>query len=235
VGKKLTNIEKNIKENSFEFNNYFESNISLPVNEFIKNLKAKTNVFIFSGIIRDYFVNPNANIFRDIDIIIEDDLEIENITKNLDYKKNSFGGYKILIDNFTIDLWVIRKTWGLNNGQLKFEFDFLNELPKTTFFNFSSILFSLNKVEFIVGIDFLRFIRDKKIEIVSEKNPYPELCIVNSFYYQDKLKYKLGSKLKKYILDNYLQNIDNLEPIQVKHFNTIKYPLKVLKKRIEEF
>jgi len=234
VAKKLIDIEKDIHKKSLSFNDYFYANISVDVISFIDTLLKQTEVFIFSGIIRDYFVNSESKKFRDIDIIIEENLRIEEMFVNINYQKNSFGGYKIQIDNFTIDLWVIKKTWALNNGQLKFEFDFINQLPKTTFFNFSSVLYSLNDKKFIIGVDFLRFIRDKKIEIVSDKNPLPELCIVNSFYYQDKLKLKLGDKLKNYIKNNFHSQLDRLESVQLKHFKEIKYTSDTLKSRYDK-
>lgn len=233
MAKKLSKIQEEINMSSEQFNNYFYSNINDSVREFIDSLKLQTKIFIFSGIIRDYFINTEKDLFRDIDLIIEDDIAIELKYKNIDYKKNSFGGYKIKIDSCSIDIWVINKTWALNNGQLKFEFDFINTLPQTTFFNFSSIIFSLNKQEFIIGIDFLRFIRDKRIEIVSKKNPYPELCIVNSFYYKEKLNFAFGKKLKQYIIDHFDENYEKLELIQLKHFNKVKYSKSWLKKELK--
>ena len=233
MAKKLSDIQNLIEDKSFLFHKYFYENIDTAIEDFINALKIRTNVFIFSGIIRDYFLFKNHKPFRDIDLIIEDDLILEDIFPNLIYRKNSFGGYKIKFDNAEIDLWVIKKTWALNQGQLKFEFEYLNALPKTTFFNFSSIIYSLNAKRFIVGVDFLRFLRDKKIELVLEENPYPDLCIVNSFYYSDKLNLKFGDKLKSYLKSNYKANEDYLENIQLKHFGHILYSDECLKERIE--
>lgn len=221
MAKKLIDIEKNIKKESDNFLNFFYSNINEEVKSFILKLEEKTNVYLFSGIIRDYFLNKELKKFRDIDLIIEDNLKIENLFNNINFKKNNFGGYKIIIKNTIIDLWVIKNTWALNQGQLKLEFNQLYELPKTTFFNFSSIIYDLHNSEFIIGKDFLRFLRDKKIELVLAKNPYPELCIVNSFYYSDKLKIDLGNKLKNYLRLNFPNYYNKIESIQLKHFNKI--------------
>jgi len=234
VAKKLTDIQDLIEDSRFLFHNYFYENIDSDIQSFINTLKDKTNVFIFSGIIRDYFLYKKHTPFRDIDLIIEDDLVIEDIFHNLIFRKNSYGGYKIKFDNIEIDLWVIKKTWALNQGQLKFEFDYLNTLPKTTFFNFSSIIYSLNAKRFIIGIDFLRFLRDKKIELVLEDNPHPDLCIVNSFYYADKLNLAIGDKLKAYLKSNYNDDRNCLESAQLKHFGKILYPANSLKERIEK-
>jgi len=234
MAKRLIDIKKNIESENENFNRFFFISINLEIKNFISKLMTRTNVFIFSGIIRDYYLHRENRNFRDIDLIIYDDLIIEEYFDNLSFEKNSFGGYKIKFSNIVIDLWVIKNTWALNQGQLKLEFDHLVELPKTTFFNFSSIIYSLNDRQFIIGKDFLRFIRDKKIELVLDKNPYPELCIVNSFYYSDKLKLNFGDKLKEYLKLNIDQYMRDLEFIQLKHFGKIKYKSTELKQRIED-
>ncbi|WP_346985994.1 hypothetical protein [Chryseobacterium sp. POE27] len=233
MAKRLSKLEEEVNEKSEIFLCYFYDNIPKTVRDFVNSLKLRTKVYIFSGIIRDYFMNTEG-IFRDIDLIIEDDISLELDFEDIIYYKNSFGGYKITMDSYTIDIWVIKKTWALTQGQLKFEFDFLNTLPQTTFFNFSSIIFSLNHREFIIGINFLRFLRDKKIEIVSTKNLYPELCIVNSFYYRDKLNLSFGEKLKTYIITNFEAYYEKLENIQVKHFKKIKYSTDYLTEEVNK-
>jgi hypothetical protein len=233
VARKLNDIKSDVDEKRFLFHQFFYKNIDADIEIFISHLEKLTKVFIFSGIIRDFFVFKNQKPFRDIDLIIEEDLVLEEIFPALDFKKNSFGGYKIKFKTVDIDLWVIKKTWALNQGQLKFKFDYLNALPKTTFFNFSSILFSLETKEFITGKDFLRFLRDKKIELVLKENPYPELCIVNSFYYSDKLQLDMGDKLKSYLKSNYTSKM-NVESIQLKHFGKILYSDEYIRNKIEE-
>ncbi len=234
MAKKLSDIKNSIEEDNEEFYSFFFNSIDKEIKAFILKMMTDTKVYIFSGIIRDFYLNRKKKIsFRDIDIIIEDDIAVEKYFNEWKFRRNSFSGYKIEVSNIIIDLWVVKNTWAFNNGQLKIEFSHLSELPKTTFFNFSSILYSLNNKSFIIGKDFLRFIRDKKIELVLVENPYPELCIVNSFYYSDKLNLKFGDKLKEYLKTNFKKYLNNLEYIQLKHFNKIVYSLTELEDKIE--
>ena len=231
MAKKLIDIENEIKSKSIDFSDYLNNLFPDKIVSFINEIKLHTNVYLFSGIIRDFFIHQK-NDFRDIDLIIEDELEIETIYSEMVFKKNSFGGYKIIIENINIDLWVVKNTWALNYGQLKLSFEHIDHLPYTTFFNFSSILFSLNTNKFIVGKPFLQFLRDKKINVVFKDNPYPELCIINSFYYSDKYKIKLSKELIKYIINEYNLNISSYIDIQKKHYGYIKYSIDDLIKRI---
>lgn len=234
MARKLDDIKKYIEGKNIQFNDSFYNLIDGNIKSFINELCSITNVYVFSGIIRDFFLNnDNIPVARDIDLIIEDDLNMEDTFNELIFSRNSFGGYKIKFDSVVVDLWVIKNTWALNQGQLKFEFDYLNSLPYTTFFNFSSILYSLNEKKFIIGKDFLRFLRDKKIELVLDKNPYPKLCIINSFYYSDKLELTFGKKLKSYLVENYMNINTGFNEIQLKHFNKVIYTEEDIKNRIK--
>jgi hypothetical protein len=223
VAKKLIDIQRTVLESSDDFYDHLKKTLSNRVWEFLDILTSKTNVYLFSGVIRNYFINRKYDSLRDIDFIIGDDLNIASLFPNLTIKKNSFGGYKIFIGELTIDLWIIKNTWGLNYGQLKLEFDQLDHLPNTTFFSFSSIIYSLNEKKFIIGKPFLRFLRDKKLDVVLETNPYPALCVVNSFYYSEKYNLKFSEKLKHYITKNYSNSVDEFDTAQLKHFGKIVY------------
>lgn len=225
MGKELIKIDEvYIQEHSENFNCYLNELFPTLVWDLVNKLLPKTNVYLFSGIIRDYFLEAEHS-FRDIDFVIEDDLEIESLFSDLPIRKNTFGGYKIMIDSITIDLWSIKNTWGIKiNPFLPFaEFSDILELPRTTFFNSSSILFSLNDKEFIVGKPFLDFLEKKELDIVLEKNPEPALCVINSLYYKEKYQLKLSKKLKKYILKNRDKYVSEFDNIQEKHFKEIIY------------
>lgn len=239
--RKLSNIENIINNNVAEFNQHLNKILPDDVLDFVSNLQSKTQVYLFSGVIRNYFLKKPYDL-RDIDFMIEDDLDITNLFPHLFITKNSFGGYKTKIASLPVDLWSISKTWGLNRGQLKLPFytpedaseDISKSIPNTTFFNFSSIIFSMNQRKFIVGKPFLRFLRDKELDVVLEENPYPALCIINSFYYSEKYRLKLSKKLKKYIVHNYSTNIEKFNEIQLKHFERIIYSKNEIIEKIEE-
>ena len=232
MARKLSNIEQEVISAEHAFYDYLKHTLSNEMWYFLNKMISQTEIFLFSGVIRNYFINRRNDELRDIDFIISDDINVEILFPRMDIRKNSFGGYKLNIGGLTVDLWVIKNTWALNYGQLKLPFSQLEALPNTTFFNFSSIIFSINKKEFIVGKPFLRFLRDKKIDVVFEKNPYPALCIVNTFYYSDKFSINITDRLKSYILSNYEYYKADLDKVQIKHFGKILYSKDELYSRI---
>lgn len=234
MAKKLIDIERDILKSSEDFYLYLQKILPPKVLGFLEEIEKYTEVYLFSGAIRNYFIGKKDEKLRDIDFVIIDKFDIENLFSEYSITKNSFDGYKIIIDDLTIDLWVMERTWGLNYGQLTFEFNKLEYLPNTTFFNFSSILYSMNNKYFIVGKPFLKFLRDKTLDVVLEENPFPSLCIVNSFYYSEKYKLKFSEKLAKFITTNYLQHFEKLDEIQMKHFGEIKYSKKELSDKVQK-
>ena len=218
MDKKLLDIQNEIQASSNDFYDYLTELLPTKVLELVDILLPQTEVYLFSGIIRDYFIK-SENTFRDIDFIVSIE-NIDDIISNYNYTKNSFGGYKIMIDAVTVDIWSIKNTWGILN---KSYIPFPELLPNTTFFNASSILYSLKNKQFIIGRPFLNFLRNKKLDIVLEKNPTPALCIINSLYYSQKYSLKISKELSRYILNNYDIYVNELENVQRKHFKEILY------------
>lgn len=237
MAKKLSDIEDTIHDQTRAFHYYLNETLPIGVLNFIAKLQEYTNVYLFSGIIRNFFIESYSKERyhpRDIDLIIEKEIDIKLLFPSINISQNSFGGYKTKIDGLSVDFWVISKTWGLNRGQLQLPFNHLEYLPKTTFFNFSSILYSFEEKRFIIGKPFLKFIQNGKLDIVMEENPYPALCIVNCFYYTDKFNLELSERLKMYLKEKSQHSIQEFEPIQLKHFGKILFSKANLINRISQ-
>jgi hypothetical protein len=228
---------------SDKFINYLEKKLDLDVLYFLNHLLSNGEVIIFSGVIRNFFIEYKGEL-RDLDLVIKlpENKNIESIIKNYHYIKNSFGGFKIKIKGINIDLWEIEKTWAIKTNKIEMMlFDTYN-LPNTSFFNFSSVIFILNYKQFIPTQEFIEFINSKEIDLVLKENPLPQLCIVNTFYYQKKYRLKVSKNLKEYIVDNFNNYTESdYNSIQLKHFKSIifnyiqlkmlfnKYKIEILK------
>lgn len=231
MAKKLSEIELRVNESSSSFIDYLEKSFDKSVIDFVKELSNITNVFIFSGVIRNYFLKKLDN--RDLDLVLENIIEIEKLISHYKFLKNSFGGYKIQFENTSIDLWFLDNTWSLNHDQLTINYQLERYIPQTAFFNFSAVMFSYNKNQFIYTKHFLRFLRDKTLDIVYAPNPNNALCIVNTFYYSEKFKMKIGEKLKSHIKRISSTSIEQTIEVQRKHFGRVIYSIDELKTQID--
>lgn len=232
MAKKLADIEKEIKSKEPFFYSFLKKILDNEVILFLNRLNSYDNLYLFSGVIRNYFLGIYE--VRDIDIMLDSTKKIEPLLEKYEYRRNSFGGYKIKINNTSIDLWYLKDTWALNNSQKVFDFELEKHIPNTSFFNFSSIIYSFKDESFIYSKPFLRFLRDKKIDYVFKPNANYALCVVNSFYYSDKLHLELTDRLKKYLKELNKKYFQEYEKVQIKHFGKIIYTQRELIKRFEQ-
>jgi len=232
VAKRLSEIQEKVNSSGVLFFEYLRLRLGEELFNNLSKLSEYTKIYIFSGVIRNFFLK--AREFRDIDIVLTDVVDIQKIFCDYEIKRNSFGGYKIFKENEVIDLWYVGNTWGLKfQKHLDFNLDLDRFIPGTSFFNFSSIVFSFNEQRFYCTNHFVRFLQQKKIDIVFEPNANYALCILNTIYYSDKFRLGVAEKLKKHI--RYLHKFKTFkeyEAVQLKHFGTVLYSNEEVERKI---
>ncbi len=206
--------------------------------DWLNVLKDASKTYIFSGIIRDYFLDRKV-MPRDLDLVIGSSCStcIEEIAEKYPHRRNSYGGYKFFIDKTTIDVWLLDNTWALTNNKLQEKFLFRDlELVGSSFFNFSSVLFSLSDCSFQYNRNFIDFLDSHTIDIVLEENPLPQLCVVNILYYKRKLMCSVSERIKEYYLRNFpCFSEEDYDAIQVKHFGQVECSYELLKGYYTQF
>jgi len=189
--------------------------------DLLLNISQQTDVYIFSGVIRNFLLGLSEN--RDLDIVVKDIDKIiipKKFWRNIRFTKNSFGGYKVKIRQLVVDVWDIEKTWGIQNMRIK---STPYSLIRTAFFNFSAITYDFNKSQFIYDEDFLIFYKTLSMDVKYSDNPNIALCILNTIYYAGKYSFYIRYDLCKWIVTHYNSNLDFMN-IQLKHFNKIIIP-----------
>lgn len=232
MAKKLSDAKKLIEASKFNFYDYLMRTEDEKVMQSIIKLSEKTRVFIFSGVIRNFFLGEKNN--RDIDIVLEKEVDIESIFKNSSIRRNSFGGFKITCGKSIIDMWYLENTWAFKNEPATtLNFHLEDKVPGTAFFNFSSIVYSFNDKRFLISNEFAKFLLDEEIDVVYKKNPNYKLCVVNTFYYSDKYKLNIKDELKNYIVSLYNDHDHDYESVQQKHFGRIIFTNSQVQHRVE--
>ncbi len=223
-----------LNKNSKTFKEYFHTIINSRVESFIKELEVDHITYLFSGILRNYFLNV-YELPRDLDIVISKKGNLSNLKTLLNrygnYTLNAFGGFKINIRDVVIDIWYIEDTWAIRNNLVKVESEPIEKVVlRSTFFNFSSILYEFKNDIFIYDQIFEDFYNTKTIEIVLKDNLSELLCLINIVYYAEKYKLNLSENVKEYFLKGFVRYTnENYNEIQLKHFKCIKYDYSLLK------
>ena len=208
------------------FKYFLQKSMSLEMREILNKISAKTDVYVFSGIIRNFFLGDTN--FRDLDIVVRDVdcvMKIMRTTKGrVDFKVNSFGGVKVKFQNLIIDLWGLSNTWGIKKENMDLS---PHSLLKTAFFNFSAIVFDYNNTKFYYDNAFVDFLETKIMDVVYLENPNIPLCIINSCYYREKYGFGLSLNLCRWLFVNYIRlaYVDKrksiFDDLQKKHFSKI--------------
>lgn len=202
--------------------------------EFIDGLKTSTELFVFSGVLRDFLLQYNKEIPRDYDFVVSDlNHETLKIIKKYLIRQNQFNGFKCKINDKDVDIWPLQDTWALKKYKSLYSQDYL---PNTSFFNITAAAYSLSNNKLIIHSSFKNFLEDKKhrkLDIVFEDNPYPALCVVKSLELMDKFSLCPSEKLLTYLI-RYSKAFSEHDyvSIQMKHYESIKIP--AIKDRLKE-
>ncbi|ALZ59308.1 MULTISPECIES: hypothetical protein [Bacillus cereus group] len=192
----------------------------------ISSLDENAELLLFGGCIRDYIDNRFSEVPRDFDIVINTQgLNVEEYVlgfEKISCKRNKFGGYKIAADNLKFDIWELDKTWAFKERII--ECNEIADLNKTVFLNIDSIFYNLNTGD-LYDEDFRNAIANNELDIVLDKNPYPELNLARAFRYKNKYNLRFSDKLNDFIA-NWMKDFDNkheatdiLKEIELKRYN----------------
>lgn len=230
---KYINTRIFIQSKSPSFERFLSSTVGILVWKVLQWMCTQTDVYIFSGVIRNYFLGRLD--CRDLDIVVKSLAPLKELLDiSPSVHKNQFGGYKIKYSFIEIDIWELDKTWGIQAKNMK---STPESLVNSAFFNFSGILYNLNKHCFIISEPFCYFFNTKEMDLILEDNPCPELCIVNTFYYEQKYSFKISHNLKKWIIREYcnMQDKQRLIRVQIHHYSKIYFNLNEIERKIIEF
>ena len=221
MDKKLVDIRQNVEASSEAFFKYLDELFKNDVKKALNEIQEHTNVFLFSGLIRNYFLGIKE--YRDIDIVLEKQIDVEFLLKDWEIKRNSFGGFKVLFKSGPMDVWFMKNTWAFQHSNNTLNFQFEQNIPNTAFFNFSSVIYCINFKKFHYTEDFLRFLKYRELDYVEAANANYGLCVVNTFYYSEKFSLKISKRLLKLINSFHHKNRFDYQAIQLKHFGRVLF------------
>lgn len=228
------------------------------INQIIKKYKLENlfdllynhydNVYLFSGIIRNFFLGYKDDI-KDIDLVVYDrytteykpseDRDTDKLIylyyDNLRNKSNyivdlkyndeieDYSDIKITCNGIDIDLWTLRNSYGYISKDIKY----LNRNPynliDTAFFNCSSIIYDLKNNQFIYNENFENFIISKKLGIVNIANMSDTLQVHKMIKYCNKYNLSIDDDCKNFVVSKLLAKNDYHKDLEVNHNELNKF------------
>ena len=174
---------------------------------FIEKIQKHGKVFFIGGFLRSIDTETKP---RDIDIIAEtSNSALNNIIHNYftGFIQNRLGGYKIQIDDLTLDIWDYKSNWVINESLTNRPVA-LENIAVGTFYNFDSLVAQLLPLEFYFDI-YNECIKSNKLDIIlkdwdySRRNPTKEANYIRAIYLSKFYNLNLSSSVKKYLKINY--------------------------------
>jgi hypothetical protein len=139
---------------------------------FISDVVPDGDVYLFGGVLRDVALFGRRGFTSDVDLVVEGNwTHCVKYLASLRAEKNKFGGFRLHIADWPIDIWNARDTWAIREGFVAYKG--IASLTETTVLNWDAILMNWRTGNFIYRPAYLDELRTRALDIVLEANPNP--------------------------------------------------------------
>jgi len=139
---------------------------------FMSDALPRGDIYLFGGVLRDLALLGRRGFSSDIDLVVEGDWEhCIPYLQSLEARRNKFGGYRLDIGGWPIDIWNARDTWAIKEGLVAYTG--IASLTKTTVLNWDAILMNWRTRTFVYRDGYLAELKSRLLDIVLEQNPNP--------------------------------------------------------------
>jgi hypothetical protein len=163
-----------------------EDTIDLPTKsitsflDFLTDALPDGDAYLFGGVLRDLALLGGRGFNSDIDVVVEGDWSgCRKYLDRLGAIRNKFGGYRLEVAAWKIDIWSARETWAIRQGLI--QYNGIGSLTETTVLNWDAILMNWRTRAFIFRQGYFDEIQARILDIVLEQNPDPLGMVVRVF------------------------------------------------------
>lgn len=185
----------------------------LMIDKLFYLLQQYADIIIIGGAVRDIVYNNRMP--RDIDIILvmKNNYCLDAIfsEQGIDYCRNRFNGYKLLINEIEFDIWKIEDHWAFKNKMYETS---IENIKNTTFLNYDSILYNMSNKQ-IESKGFEKCERNKVLDIIEEEskmtyNPTPYTNMARILNICSQNGYTPSERVCKYVIE-YRKQVSSYE------------------------
>lgn len=173
--------------------------------ELIELIHKAGRVAIFGGMLRDLCIGGNLFFDSDVDLVFEphEKTNLELLLKNYKYELNSFGGYRIYLKKWQVDIWNIENTWAFKKNIV--ENEGFKSLVKTTFFNWDAIVYEIDSGSIHTAEGYLKNLQERYLDINMIDNPNILSTLVRALRMMIKLNARLSPRLRDFLCENFVK------------------------------
>jgi hypothetical protein len=191
------------------------SNGMHPVAEFLNFITADgKSAYIFGGVIRDICLKGGKDFHSDIDVVFvgtEEDLELRIKIWGSEHTKTKFGGYRLRLGLFDLDIWTLESTWAFRNNLVRNK-TLPEHLLLSTLLNWDAVLWKWRTRILLHEDQYFNDLQQGKLDIVLNVVPNNLKALNKVFRLSTEHDaYLFGPKLQLFIAKTFNQldiNID---------------------------
>ncbi len=140
--------------------------------DFVADAMPEGELYLFGGVLRDLALFGRKGFNSDIDLVVEGDWHnCISYFNSLGAKRNKFGGFRLQVSGWPVDIWNAKETWAIQQGIV--EYEDITSLTRTTVLNWDAILMNWRTGSFLCRPHYLRDINERLLDIVLDRNPNP--------------------------------------------------------------
>jgi predicted nucleotidyltransferase len=171
------------------------------VGEFCKQVGEIGDLAIFGGMLRDLLLEGNEKFRSDVDLVIDTDniASLQRVLAPYSPHRTAFGGYRISLRKWTVDLWPLQWTWAIRSGHVRS--NSLSDLTRTTFFNWDAIVYELRSGAIHCPPCYSDELNSRLLSINLAVNPNPEGAAIRALRMAVTKQARLSFVLAEYVAD----------------------------------
>jgi predicted nucleotidyltransferase len=174
----------------------------------VSALRALGPTAVFGGVLRDLCRGPVSKFSSDIDLVVLADREVfEKGVAPFRGTRTRYGGFRILEEEWTVDVWPLQDTWAFRHGHVRDRS--FRGLIETTFFNWDALVLELESQNLYYGDSYFEQLESRLLEINLEPNANPPGNVGRTLRYLVDHSARLGPRLSRYVADFLGNNISD--------------------------
>lgn len=185
---------------------------------------------LFGGFIRDVALFTAKGFNSDLDVVVDCDKNgLDAFFNFYQAHENRFGGYRLEVGGWSVDVWPLKETWAFKAGLV--EFRDKSSLLDTTITNWDAIVYSFLDEKLIMRSNYLSQLYGGELDVVLVDNPNRMgafLRVLRAIH--DKQAKVLMPKLVMYLKSEFsIFSVGEIFEEQLRFFNKMYFTLEEVK------
>jgi hypothetical protein len=198
-----------------------------------------SDLVVLGGYLRSHAMLGASASVRDLDLVADGvDLDVlEQELARYVVSRSRFGGLKLRVAGWRVDLWTLSSTWAIRAGYVKN--CGMSSLLSSTFFNVEAmyarpIQWSELSKTVLRDKDALSAIASRTLAISLEENPFPALCVARTFHISTKMGFRLDQRLTEYVLQKVeSHSIGEIQEAYHSHYPPNRWSLELFERWLD--